>query len=857
MNPLPQVTQLGQLASMLRTLSLAQPVVLLVLVPAVLLVILAARSRLRLTSTPLRVGIVATRLVVVALVVLALAQPTLHAIGRGRAVVFAVDTSDSITPDQLTWARTWVSNAIAALPPGSLSSVIEFGSRAQLAGAAQPLPTVSTDLSAALEMAGSIVQHDAALAPEIVLLTDGWQTTDSQPIDALPSGVAVSYVALPSPAPGQRPPAVIHALYAPSISRVGDHVDVQLDLQAAQPADAQLRLRVDQTTVANGPIHLEPGDAQLTLPAPIPAPGFAQIRADLRVGDQTSTLSSIIVVKPAGKVLALEDHPGDADALATLLSSQGLQVVRQSAASVPPQAQALADYDGVLLVNTPATSLSLDQQRTLQSYVQDMGRGLVVTGGPRTFSPGGYEGSVLDDVLPVSATPPIEPQQGSLALFLVVDRSGSMDIITGGGTGGTGATKMAMAREAAIQAAGLLQPDDTLGVLAFDSSFQWVVPPTKLHTPDDVKQIQARIATIKAGGGTSILPPLQAAFEAASNSDAPLKHIVLMTDGESNDRGYEDLLSRMSANQITLSTLAIGSDADTRLLTSLAHLGGGRYYFTERATQIPRIASKETSILTRNAVVEGQVAAVVGDPSPILRSISGDLPALSGYVATTRKDRAVTALETQQGHPLLAHWQYGLGRVVAWTSQAQQGWASAWAQWPDALQFWSQAVRWALPAPVQANFQPSVQVASDGRRVTLSVQALADDGRYADQQDTRATVMSPDGSARELALPQRGPGVYSLETEVSAPGQYRVLFTQGQREEVAAFSAPDSVERHSVGTNAALLDQLATASGGHALRAPTDLTGGNGPGPKVELWPWLLLASLLLLPLDVYLRRRT
>src|SRR5207302_645535 len=176
------------------------------------------------------------------------------------------------------------------------------------------------------------------------------------------------------------------------------------------------------------------------------------------------------------------------------------------------------------------------------------------------------------DMMPVSAEPPIEPQQGSLALFLVVDRSGSMDIISGGGTSSGGATKMAMAREAAVEAAGLLQPDDTLGVIAFDSGFQWVVPPTKLHGPDDVKAAQAR-----------------------------------------------------------------------------------------------------------NAVIEGHAAAVVVDPSPILRSISGDLPPLSGYVATTPKERAVTALETERGHPLLAHWQYGLGRVVAWTSDAQQGWASDWA----------------------------------------------------------------------------------------------------------------------------------------------------------------------------------
>jgi len=141
--------------------------------------------------------------------------------------------------------------------------------------------------------------------------------------------------------------------------------------------------------------------------------------------------------------------------------------------------------------------------------------------------------------------------------------------------------------------------------------------------------------------------------------------------------------------------------------------------------------------------------------------------------------------------------------------------------------------------------------------VSLSVQALGDDGRFADQQATRATVMSPDGSARELALPQRGPGAYAEDTRVSAPGEYRVLFQQGQREEVAAFTTPDSVERHSVGMNAALLDQLATSSGGHSLPSPTDLSAGNGPGPGIELWPWLLVAAVLLLPLDVYLRRRT
>jgi uncharacterized membrane protein/Mg-chelatase subunit ChlD len=833
-------------------LTVAQPLVLLAFVVAIPLVVLTARARLAFTRASMRAGVIGLRLAVVGMIVIALAQPGLRPTGRGRSVVFAVDVSDSITPDQLAWARAWVDAAVTALPPGSQSSVVEFGANAQLVGATSSLSTARTDITSALDLAGTILSRQTGSSPEIVLLTDGWQTAPSTPIDALPTGVAVSYVPLPPPAAGQRSLAVVHSLNVPSAARAGERIDIQVDLQAAQPVDAQLRVALDQMVIANGQLHLEAGETQLSLPAPVPGQGFVQVRVDLRAGDQTSTLTSVVVARPPGHVLVVEDEVGQASALVSLLTNEGLQIDRKPPSSLPPSASDLGEYDAAILVNTPATSLTLDQQRTLQSFVQDLGRGLVVVGGARTYSPGGYQGTVLDDVLPVSAEPPIQPKQGSLALFLVIDRSGSMDITSGG----SNVTKMAMADEAASEAAGLLQPLDTLGVIAFDSTYRWVVPPTRLATPGDVQAAQTRISTIKAGGGTSILPALQAAFDAAAASDAPLKHIVLMTDGESNEQGYEALLARMAAEQITLSTLAIGSDADTRLLTNLAHLGGGRYYFTERSSQIPLIASKETTILTRNAVIEGQVAAVVADPSPILRSLSGDLPSLSGYVATTRKDRAVTALETEQGHPLLAHWQYGLGRVVAWTSEAQEGWASGWASWSDAGQFWAQAVRWALPAPVQANFQPAVQVGPDGRQVQLSVQALGDDGRFADLQDTQATVLLPDGSARQMNLPQTGPGVYSLQTQVAAPGQYRVLFKQGQREEVTAFAAPDSVEFHSVGLNTTLLDQLATTSGGHPLQNPTDLRPGAAEGPKSELWPWVLVLALALMPLDVYLRRR-
>jgi hypothetical protein len=166
-------------------------------------------------------------------------------------------------------------------------------------------------------------------------------------------------------------------------------------------------------------------------------------------------------------------------------------------------------------------------------------------------------------------------------------------------------------------------------------------------------------------------------------------------------------------------------------------------------------------------------------------------------------------------------------------------------------------MRWSLPAPVRADFQPSATLGPDGRQVVLSVQAIGADGRFADLQDTRATVVSPDGSAREVSLPQRGPGTYELQTRISEPGEYRVLFSQGAHEELAGFSAPDAAELHSVGLNRPLLDMLARTSGGHELADVADLARpANGPGPAIDLWPYLLIAALVLLPLDVFLRRR-
>ncbi len=848
-------------------LTLAHPALLALLALLAPAVVLIPRRRLRASPLLARRAVLATRVCLLAAVVVALAEPELRVAGDQRAVVFALDVSDSMTPGQQAWARHWVDSAIRALPAGSRWSVEQFAARPELVadGGGVPPPGAATDVAAALSLGDALLTpvQDGRASPDLVLLTDGWDTM-GHPVTAggLRPGVAVSYVV--PPAGEDTPQAVIRGISLPAAVRVGETPDLTVQVEAAAPAAARLRVTMDGATLSDGEVQLQEGSHDIPFAPRVDTPGFHEVAAALTVNGRTSRLSSVTIASDAGRVLVLEDEAGRADALASLLARSGVSVERRPAKTVPPSAAGLADFDAVVLVDTPATSLALDQLRTLQSYARDLGRGVVVVGGPRSFGPGGYEGTALDDMLPVSAQPPVAPQQGSLALFLVVDRSGSMQM----GVGGT--SKIAMARTAASRAAELLKPNDTLGVIAFDTAFDWVVPPVKVRGPDDVRQAQALVQTIEAGGGTTILPPLRAAMEAAAGTDAALKHVVLLTDGESADKGYEELLARMAPRRVTLSTVAIGSDADRTLLASLARLGGGRSYFTERSTQIPQIATKETTILTRNAVVEGQAAARVGEPSPLVRALSGAFPVLSGYVATTRKERAVTALETERGDPLLAHWQYGLGRVVAWTSEADQGWGAAWADWPGAAPFWSQVTRWAMPAPQGSDLsgpQVGAQVLPDGRRVTIRAHSVRADGTFADLLDTRATILAPDGTAREVQLPQQAPGTYELTTTVAQPGAYRVMVAQRDasgiaHQQLAGFAVPDSAELHTLGTNRAVLQRLAAQTGGRELAQPEDLVAGRPGGPdgategRVPLWQWPLVVALLLLPLDVYLRRR-
>ncbi|MCX7792031.1 MAG: glutamine amidotransferase, partial [Chloroflexaceae bacterium] len=381
-----------------------------------------------------------------------------------------------------------------------------------------------------------------------------------------------------------------------------------------------------------------------------------------------------------------------------------------------------------------------------------------------------------------------------------------------------------------------------------------------------IRDSQQAVLDLPSGGGTDIELALTEGLPALARQPTSVRHAVLLTDGRSftnNMANYERLVQTARDQQITLSTIAIGEDADTALLDQLARWGAGRYYFADRPEDIPRLTLLESEIARSAPMVEGAVQPSLDRPHPIVRDFApAELPDLAGYVATTARPGADVVLRSPEDDPLLAAWQYGLGRAVAWTPTAGEPWAAAWTRWEGFERFWAQTVRYTLPEPDSGPLQVRIEARPGGAR--LVVDALQPGGAPLDLATVNARVTLPGGEQRAFDVPQTAPGRYTQDLVLPAPGAYLVsvaLVHEGrlQQRDVGFVQpvAPEYRQRGDPAEGRALLEAIAAATGGAVL---ADLGEAGIPAAGAleapeGLWPWLLGLALGLWVLEIAVRR--
>lgn len=816
-----------------------------------------------------RIYALLVRSIVVACVVLSAAGAAIRLPDERLTTIFVLDVSDSVPPASRDRAERFIQSALDAKPPDALAGIVVFGGDARvetalqqdarLFGITSEADASSTDIARALRLAAALLPNGARR--RIVLLSDGRENSGDVRTEARSleeEGITVDVIGF-SGAPLD---AAVTEVDAPTRVRAGERFDIEATVATTGPMDVHVTVRRDEKVIAEEDLSALDGEQRLTFPDEASNEGSVTYRVDIsndRDGTpQNDSSASLVLVSGRPRVAIVEGAPDEGKVLERALNGRGLVVSRMHVPAFP-SAQELAATDAVVLVDVEGNGLTDSQIDALTGFVRDGGRGLVAVGGESSWSLGGYRNTALEDLLPLNSDIKDPRRRPSVAEVLAMDTSGSMgachceDPNAPPSMSRGGINKTDITRSAAARAVEVLTNEDELGLLAFNTQSRWVVPLQRLPSQAAVTE---GLQQLRPSGGTSIPQALDAAAEALQASNAALKHIIVFTDGWTDQSNLDEAAAEVKAQGITVSVLATGEGPGDEL-AKMAEAGGGRFYAGRNLYEIPEIMMSEVVLAARRYVNEGLFyPQIAGNSAATERLVA--TPPLLGYVATSPKPSASVLLSIgKEEDPLLARWRKGLGVVSAWTSDAKGRWARRWVGWKGFADFWSNVVRETLPAAPNPGYSSRVTSSGTGLDVTVDAEEAIPEGA-----EVTVRAVGPDGTTTRTELSRAAADSFSGSVEAAEPGAYLIsteIRAQDRslyRDTVGAVRTY-SPEYRPGAADTELLEAVATVTGGRPDIAPAaafdpDLEAGS---EQVDIRDRLLVVALLLLVVDIALRR--
>lgn len=797
------------------------------------------------------------------LLVLAMAGLSIGFDSRNTTTIFVVDSSYSMDSNKSN-GEGFISNAMKIKPSKDYAGVISFGKNSQV----ESFPSRKSELAAmGSELDGSYTNMESGLTSaisllsnstkkRIVLVTDGKENIGSclkLAPTILDMGIDFKVYKIESQYKNE---VSLESISLPKKLNMGEEFSIIININSNIKTGAKLTVFNGREVAFEERVELQSGNNKYVFRDRASGGGFRNYRAviepDIDSLTKNNEASAYTDIKDKPRVLVIEDKDGEGTEIVNMLKASGVEYRFVNALSAPTTLADMSAYNSIILCNVSAENLREGFLNNIESYVKDFGGGFVATGGDNSFALGGYFKTSLEKILPVNMDMKGKKEIPDMSMMLVIDKSGSM--MDGSG----GLSKVDIAKEAAARVLDSLRPSrDEIGVIAFDDTVYNVVPRKKIEDPE---RIRDEIGTIRAGGGTSILPALEEGYNELKKSNAKIKHIILLTDGQAERTGYEELIKKLNEEYITVSTVAVGQSSDKELLESIAKQAKGRFYFTDEFSNIPAIFAKETFMASKSYINNRTFTPNILDNHPILQGVGDNgLPKLSGYIGASPKSSSRVLLSSDEEDPILTVWQYGLGKTAAWNSDINGKWSANYIDWDKNLRFWQNIINWTIERNNNENC--SVEAVFEGGKGIISFSEKA----AVEELQTIAKITGPNMESKEIKLYPTAPGKYSVSFDAEETGSYMISVIQSRDGEVinaattglpVQYSPEYSLESENSG-GSSTIDKLISLTDGCYINTPEDVYKGKAKevSGQIDLTPVFLILSLFLFMMEIALKR--
>ena len=801
-----------------------------------------------------------SRILILILIILGIADININLKGKNIETIFLLDVSDSMSGFSNEGLK-FIDNSLKEQPNHNKCGVILFGdnssvdkymdaSKSYEEFKSSPI-TIATNIEEAINSSFSL--FDKRASKRLVLITDGEENKGDmlKTVNLLKKENVDLKVYNVDNFKGDE--VYVDNVSVPDNISIGEEFSVITKIQSNIQTKVKLTLFSGRDKKGEQEVEVQKGENTFVFKDVQTSGGFKSYRVliepekDNNSSNNEYSCFTNVISKP--NILVIEGNKNSALGVVEALKAANSEFTVISGETAPKTLNEMLEYKTIVLCDVHADDLGTGFLDNIENYVKEYGGGLVTFGGENSYALGGYKDTNLEKILPVNMDKKGKNEIPKISISLVIDKSGSMS------SGDGSVSKLTLAKEAAMKSLDNLRSTDEISVVAFDDKYQRVVDRQNVNDKEEIKGL---ISGISEGGGTSIYPALNEAYTIQTESNAKIKHIILLTDGQDGFglSNYEDLINNINNDGITLSTVSVGEDADSYLLDELAQRGGGRTYHTDRFTDIPRIFAKEVLLSTGTYIINEEFTPKLVSNNEVMNGVLEDnyIPSLLGYIGTSKKDKAIEVLSSSHDEPILAVWQYGIGKSASWTSVINGQWSGNFLTWDKGAQLIKNIIYWTIE---DLSNEGKLSITQDGNEAV--VELYTDSAKNGTK--VNAVYNGENNQRGTFELIQKEPGKYVGRIELKDLGFYNFNVREENNGQVinnynGAFSLQYSDE-FKFNNNKEKLNTLVNELDGRFINKPREVFLGEMKSSikPVNLTIPLVILAIFLFLLDIVYRR--